>query len=231
MLESSVNRAHAASLRPRPRSSATPRPASTSCFGGGGGGGAHGGQVHGSGAGSQRHLVASPSPHALVRLPEQPPKMAGKLAERDAEKIVVQRKTDFNTVAGKALKLSRVLERMKEEEALLQGQMRMTNTSPVGARLEELKMRLEQVAWDHEIASAQRATHEHVVGGEIRRQELDPNSLTHLPPVPLSPLTRARSLRVRAHRFTSSRAAPFTVHRSCYFNSFFFWLKEHSRRA
>lgn len=200
MLESSVNRAHAASLRPRPRSSSALRPASSSSFGGGG---AHGGQVGagaswshtGSGAGSQHHLVTSHSPYALVRFPEQPPKMAGKLTERDAEKIVVQLKADFNAVAGKTLKMSKMLERMKEEETMLQGQLRMKKSSPVAARLEELKMRLDQVAWDHEIASAQRATHEHVVGGGTDAN-LIPISPTHFsppPPIPHCPLARAFS--------------------------------------
>ena len=97
--------------------------------------------------------------------------MAEKITARDAEKIVVNLKSDFNTVAGKTLKMSKMLEKMKEEETILLGQNRQKK-SDIGAQLEALKIRFDQVAWDHEIASAQRATHEHVIA-RIQRHTIE----------------------------------------------------------
>jgi hypothetical protein len=184
MLEQSVNRAHAASLR-RPRSGrpASSRPAGAASpsspraaallLGGNEGGGngrpgtaqsfggastAGSGHNHGPGL----HLVTSHSPYALARFPEQPPKMAERITARDAEKTVVALKADFNTVAEKALKMAAMLEKMKEEEVILLGSMRVKK-SDAGAVLEHLKLRFDQVAWEHEVAAARRATHDHVI--------------------------------------------------------------------
>jgi hypothetical protein len=88
--------------------------------------------------------------------------MAEKITARDAEKIVVQLKSDFNSIAGQALKLSHTLEAMKDEEATGREQARVC-TSDAGARLEQLRLRMEQVSWNHEVVLAQQATHEHLI--------------------------------------------------------------------
>lgn len=97
--------------------------------------------------------------------------MAEKVTAKDAERIVVQLKADFNTVAGKTLKMSKMLERLKEEELVLAGQLKI-KASDVGAQLEALKLRFNQVIWNHELADTQRQTHEHVIA-RIRRATIE----------------------------------------------------------